>query len=98
MKRLSQVLGISPSYAARLEQSSVRTVFNLAQVESLQELSLHAQIPVEWLQRWQLLARQRVAATNYRRRVGLVLGGIAALVIGSVLGIFLGRSRQLAVI
>jgi len=48
--RLSQVFGISPEYAAQLEQANVRTLRHLAATRDLAALSTRTHAPLELLE------------------------------------------------
>src|SRR6516165_2655422 len=96
MKRLSNIFGISPLTAARLEQTGLRTTSDLAAVENLPELSLRADVPIQSLRDWQHLARQEVASSHFRQNLALILSSVAFLALAIVSGTFYYRSRQVA--
>src|SRR5258708_1895911 len=79
MNRLASLPGIPPSYAEQLEQNGVRTTPELAEFASLEELSARAEIPLDWLRRWQKFATEEVAAEKYRRWVVVILGALTTL-------------------
>jgi len=86
--RLSRVFGISPEFAARLDDAHVRTLRDLANAADLQELSERSQVSLDLLEEWQATARIKVAVARRRRKAIAVLvaagRGIAAVAIALV--------------
>lgn len=83
MKKLDRVLDIGPTRAEQLERNGIRTLKDIATCENLPDLSAQTGISLEMLQQWQALASQKVAASRYRGRIGLIIGLVvlAALIL-----------------
>ena len=82
--RLSQVFGISPEFAAQLEEAKVRTLRDLAVAGDLTVLSARSQVPLDLLEQWQADATLKVAGARRRRRAlsGLVV--VTALLLAAI--------------
>jgi tetratricopeptide (TPR) repeat protein len=91
VKRLEELLEIGPEDSEKLKQVGVRTLRDLAQTQSLQELSDRTQIPVEQIQQLHEQAARRLRTSRYWRRVAV------ALVILILAGSAFGLGRQPAV-
>jgi tetratricopeptide (TPR) repeat protein len=83
VKRLDSVLDIGPTRAEQLERNGIRTLKDIATYKQLPDLNAQTGIPLEMLQQWQALASQKVAASRYRGRIGLIIGAavLAALIL-----------------
>src|SRR5258708_5584844 len=95
MNRLSQVLGVTPHCATQLERSGVRTITDLAEIQSVEELSAQSGVPVDWLRQWQLFAKRRVAALKYRRKVAIALSALALALLAVTLAWLRGNVERL---
>lgn len=81
MKRLEELLEIGPHDSERLKEAGVKTLRDLAYVQSLPELSQRANIPLDQIQELQRQAARRLKASRYWRRVGV---GLVALILAGV--------------
>ncbi len=81
MKRLSQLFGIGPEFAARLERIGIRTTIDLAKANNLEQVSARSEVPLTVLREWHQMAQLEVRTSRYRRKV------VASL--ATVTGVFL---------
>src|SRR6266404_3181941 len=95
MNRLSHLFGVTPYCATQLERFGVRTIADLADIQSVEELSVQSGVPVDWLRQWQLFAKQKVAALKYRRKVAVALSAIALAALGVTLAWLRGHVERL---
>ena len=77
MKRLAEMFGVVPGYAAKLEDSGVRTVLDLASSNDLESLCNASGVPFDLLQQWQSQAALEVARQRRRNRVVTILISVA---------------------
>ena len=96
MKQISRVFGVSPAYAERLMDSGVRTLGDLAAVSSIEELSARSGLPADWLAEWQAFSREKVAASQYRRKVAAILAVVALVSLASFVGWSYRKAKRLA--
>jgi len=82
--RLSRVFGISPEFAARLDDAHVRTLRDLANAADLQELSERSQVSLDLLEEWQATARIKVAVARRRRKAIAVLVAVTAILLATI--------------
>lgn len=82
MKTLERVLDIDSRQAAQLHQVGIRTLRDLVKFTDLQELSARSGVPLELIQQWRLLAKQKLRS-RYSRRVaiGVLLFALGALLL-----------------
>ena len=89
MKRLDQALAIGPMYLAEFERAGIRTVRDLATVESLPEVSGRTGIPLDLVQQWHEQAKAKIRASRYRRRVAIGIVAVALAILGWLLVAYL---------
>src|ERR1043166_6944054 len=70
MKRVGDVPGVYPGFAADLESKGVSTVQEFANIGNLEELHTRTDIPLTLLQKWQADAQAEIEASRYIRKVG----------------------------
>lgn len=78
MKRLAELFGVIPGYAAQLEEAGVRTILDLARVTDLKTLSSQSNVPAEMVGEWQQRAVLELATATRRQRVTTIFVVIMA--------------------
>jgi tetratricopeptide (TPR) repeat protein len=84
MKNLDHLFGVSVNNAARLEEAEVHSVADLAAVQDLDNLSTRTGISVDLIREWHRTAQVEVHAARFRRRIGITLSAVIAVVAISI--------------